>query len=175
MKNNGLKIWTVIEKIAYAILKFLFNILHKELTDAAFQAFMQFVKFGIVGVSNTIVSYALYAVSLIIFQKNHLIPEMDYLVAQIIAFALSVLWSFYWNNKMVFVVEEGRKRSLWRALLKTYVSYSFTGLFLNSVLLVLWVKLFHISEFLGPIINLLINVPINFLINKFWAFKTKEE
>ncbi|MDE5864126.1 MAG: GtrA family protein, partial [Lachnospiraceae bacterium] len=98
----------------------------------------------------------------------------DYIVAQVIAFVLSVLWSFYWNNKMVFVVEEGKQRSIWRALLKTYVSYSFTGLFLNSVLLVLWVKLFHISEFLGPIINLAINVPINFLINKFWAFKTTD-
>lgn len=174
MKNSGLKVWNIIEKIAYAILNFLFNIFHKELSDETFQAFMQFVKFGIVGVSNTIVSYVLYAGSLIIFQKNHLIPKVDYLVAQVIAFVLSVLWSFYWNNKMVFVVEEGKQRSIWRALLKTYVSYSFTGLFLNSILLVLWVKLFHISEFLGPIINLVINVPINFLINKFWAFKTTD-
>ena len=174
MKNSGKKIWMVIEKVIYTILKAIFNMIHKELTDETFQAFMQFVKFGIVGVSNTIVSYVLYAVSLIVFQKNNLVPKVDYLVAQIIAFVLSVLWSFYWNNKMVFVVEEGKKRSIWRALLKTYVSYSFTGLFLNSILLVLWVKLFHISEFLGPVINLVINVPINFLINKFWAFKTTD-
>ncbi|MDE6624950.1 MAG: GtrA family protein [Lachnospiraceae bacterium] len=174
MKNSVLKVWNIIEKIAYAILDFLFKMLHKELSEETFQAFMQFVKFGIVGVSNTIVSYVLYVVSLIIFQKNHLIPKVDYIVAQVIAFVLSVLWSFYWNNKMVFVVEEGKQRSIWRALLKTYVSYSFTGLFLNSILLVLWVKLFHISEFLGPIINLAINVPINFLINKFWAFKTTD-
>lgn len=175
MKNIGKKIWDIIEKAACIILKFLFKLLHRELTDDVFAAFMQFVKFGIVGFSNTIVSYVLYVASLLLFQRYHLIPGIDYLVAQIIAFVLSVLWSFYWNNKMVFVVEEGKQRSLWRALLKTYVSYSFTGLFLNSILLVLWVDIFHISEFLGPIINLVVSVPINFLINKFWAFRTKEK
>jgi len=88
-----------------------------------------------------------------------------------IAFILSVLWSFYWNNKMVFVKEEGQQRNLWKALIKTYISYSFTGLFLNSALLVLWVDVLHISEFVAPIVNLLISVPLNFIINKFWAFK----
>lgn len=134
-------------------------------------AFMQFVKFGIVGLSNTIISYLLYVGSLLFFQYLGILPKADYLIAQIIAFVLSVLWSFYWNNKMVFVKEEGVERIWWKALLKTYVSYSFTGLFLNSILLILWVQVFHISEFLAPIINLVISVPLNFIINKFWAFK----
>ena len=33
----------------------------------------------------------------------------------------------------------------------------------------------HVSEFVAPIINLLISVPINFVINKFWAFRGKIE
>ena len=132
---------------------------------------MQFVKFGIVGVSNTVISYVLYVVSLLIFQEMGILKSTDYLVAQVIAFVLSVLWSFFWNNKIVFTVEEGQSRCLWKALLKTYVSYSFTGLFLNSILLILWVKYLGISEFVAPIINLLISVPVNFIINKFWAFR----
>ena len=88
-----------------------------------------------------------------------------------IQFVLSVLWSFYWNNKKVFVLQEGEKRSMWQALLKTYISYSFTGLFLNSALLVLWIRVLGISEFIAPIINLLVSVPLNFIINKFWAFR----
>lgn len=175
MDKVGSTLWNIIVTVVHAVLQVCFRIIHKELTDEIFDAFMQFVKFGLVGVSNTIVSYVLYAGSLLLFQKNGVFPSVDYLVAQVIAFVLSVLWSFYWNNKMVFIVEEGGQRSLWKALLKTYISYSFTGLFLNSVLLVLWVKLFHISEFLGPIINLIISVPINFLINKFWAFKTEKK
>lgn len=168
-------VWGFIEKIAHAVLVVLFKIIHKELTGEAFASFMQFVKFGLVGVSNTVISYAIYVCSLLFFQRMEVLPRIDYLVAQVIAFVLSVAWSFYWNNKLVFVVEEGQQRSIWRALLKTYVSYSFTGLFLNSILLVLWVDLLHMSEFLAPIFNLIINVPINFLINKFWAFKTKDK
>lgn len=88
---------------------------------------------------------------------------------------LEKLWSFFWNNKIVFTVEEGQSRCLWKILMKTYVSYSFTGLFLNSILLILWVKYLGISEFVAPIINLLISVPVNFIINKFWAFRSDSE
>ena len=163
--------WNFIEKTAYIILKRSFSFVGKELRDEGFASLMQFVKFGIVGVSNTVISYVLYAISLLGFQKAGLFANVDYLLAQIIAFVLSVLWSFYWNNKMVFVPKEGEKRSVIGALIKTYISYSFTGLFLNSILLILWVQIFHISEFIAPIINLLISVPLNFMINKFWAFK----
>lgn len=68
-------------------------------------------------------------------------------------------------------MEEGEQRQVLKALVRTYISYSFTGLFLNSALMVLWVDVLHISEFLAPVFNLLMSVPVNFLINKFWAFK----
>ncbi len=173
MNNSGNVLWNFVEKVVYAVMHFLFSIVRKELSDETFDAFMQFVKFGIVGVSNTVISYLIYVVSLIAFKKFGWFSSCDYLVSQIVAFILSVLWSFYWNNKMVFIVKEGQKRNMWKALLKTYVSYSFTGLFLNSILIVLWVRVLGISEFLAPIINLLISVPINFLINKFWAFRDR--
>lgn len=175
MRKRTNKLWELIERIAYVILNNFFKIFKRNLTNDKFEAFMQFVRFGIVGVSNTVISYVLYAVSLLGFQKAGIFSEVDYLVAQVIAFVLSVLWSFYWNNKFVFTVDDGENRSIWKALLKTYVSYSFTGLFLNSVLLVLWVQVLHISEFVAPIINLLVSVPVNFLINKFWAFRTENK
>ena len=71
----------------------------------------------------------------------------------------------------MFTLQEGEERSAVKALVKTFISYSFTGLFLSSVLLVLWVQVMHISEFVAPIINLLVTVPLNFIINKLWAFK----
>ncbi len=134
---------------------------------------MQFVRFGIVGLSNTVISYVLYAVFLLLFQHFGMLEGIDYIVAQVIQFFLSVLWSFYWNNRMVFRLGEGEHRSLLKALLKTYVSYAFTGLFLSSILLIFWVQVLHISEFIAPIINLCVSVPLNFLINKFWAFKNE--
>ena len=97
--------------------------------------------------------------------------KADYLIAQVIAFVLSVLWSFYWNRKYVFNSEDGEAVPWYKALIKTYISYAFTGLFLNTVLAVLWVQILGISKMIAPIVNLLISVPLNFIMNKFWAFK----
>jgi putative flippase GtrA len=163
--------WNLIEKISRWFIRLIFKIMHKESSAAAETAFIQFVKFGIVGVTNTVISYVLYAGSLLLMQRFKVLPHFDYLIAQVIAFVLSVLWSFYWNNKYVFKLGDNQGRNIWRALIKTYISYSFTGLFLSSVLLIFWVRIVGLSEFLAPILNLIISVPLNFIINKFWAFK----
>lgn len=167
-------IWELIERIILTVLKVLFRLLKKELTDDTFETIMQFVKFGIVGLSNTVLAYVIYVVSLLVFRRLGILSDNGYLIAQVISFVLSVLWSFYWNNRLVFTLCEGEERSIVSSLIKTFISYSFTGLFLNSVLLVLWVRVLHISEIIAPIINIPINVPINFIINKFWAFKKKD-
>ncbi len=168
--NMGTKAWKVIECIMEWFLR---KVLHLKINDKQWETLVQFVKFGIVGLSNTIISYVIYIVALLIFQHNQWMPAWDYLVAQIVAFILSVLWSFYWNNKYVFSKQEDTQRNLLQALLKTYISYAFTGLFLNSVLSLLWVEILHISKLIAPIINLLVSVPLNFIMNKFWAFREK--
>ena len=73
--------------------------------------------------SNTIISYLLYVVTLLLVSKSGV--KFDYIIANIVSWLLSVLWSFYWNNKFVFKKEEGEKRNIWAALFKTYVSYGF--------------------------------------------------
>ena len=62
----------------------------------------QFIRFGLVGLSNTLIGYVIYLVSLKLFRAAGLFPGTDYYVAQGVMFVLSVLWSFYWNNKYVF-------------------------------------------------------------------------
>lgn len=151
---------------------FLEKVLRSGITEEKFASILQFIQFCVVGLSNTVISYIIYVTALLIFQHFSILREVDYLVAQFIGFVLSVLWSFYWNNKYVFK-SNGEKRNLICALLKTYISYAFTGLFLNSILSIVWVEVFHWSKLIAPIVNLLISVPLNFVLNKFWAFKTK--
>ena len=117
----------------------------------------------------------IYVVVFVIFQMNEWFPNADYIIAQIFAFILSVLWSFYWNNKYVFKLSNKSLHNVFIALIKTYVSYAFTGLFLNSILSLFWVDILHVNKLFAPIINLLISVPLNFLLNKFWAFKEKKQ
>lgn len=167
----GKTIYGFIEKIYMFFVELLFKIIKKDLTDKKRQTSKEFLQFGLVGVSNTIISYLLYVVTLLLVSKSSV--KFDYIIANIVSWLLSVLWSFYWNNKFVFKKEEGEKRNIWAALFKTYVSYGFTGLILNNILSVLWVSVLHISKMLAPIINLVISIPINFFMNKLWAFGKK--
>lgn len=131
---------------------------------------VQFIKFGIVGVSNTLVSYVLNLLSLFVLEKYDV--AYDYVIANTVAFVLSVLWSFYWNEKFVFTEnhDEYKSNKLVR-LLKMYLSYGFTGIILNNVLSYLWISVLGISKVIAPLINSAIGVPINYVLNKKWTFE----
>ena len=124
---------------------------------------LQFIKFGLVGITNTAVSYGIYA--LILFLGGH------YLAASIVAFMVSVAWSYLLNNRFVFQTSDGEKRVWWKTLLKTYLSYGLTGLLLANALLYVWVDVIGINPYLAFFINLVITIPTNFLLNKLWAFR----
>lgn len=142
---------------------------HITMTDEMQDSMFQFIKFGIVGVTNTIISYVLNVLVLVLL--NPLNVSWDFVAGNAVAFILSVLWSFYWNNRFVFSVQEGQKRNIWKTLLKTYIAYAFTGIVLNNILGWLWISILHISKYVAPLINLIISVPVNFIINKRWAFE----
>lgn len=119
----------------------------------------QFVKFGLVGVTNTAISMGIYY--LLVFLGVH------YLLANLTGFVISVLNSYYWNNKFVFnKTSEGHLKPL----IKTYLAYSVT-LGLSTLLLWVMVQQLGISQYIAPVINLFITVPINFVMNKLWAYK----
>lgn len=120
----------------------------------------QFIKFGLVGVSNTVISLAIYYAFVFIN------PDL-YILGNTVGFVVSVLNSYYWNNKYVF---EKSEQGHLKTILKTYMAYGGTFI-LGTILLFLMVEIFGISQYLAPIINLIITIPLNFLINKFWAFK----
>ncbi len=90
-----------------------------------------------------------------------------------IGYVSSIFWSFYLNRKYVFA--DGENVVPWyKALIKSFIAYSFTGVFLNSVLSVLRVQIVGAPKIIATIINLVINVPVNFVMNKFWVFRGKE-
>lgn len=123
----------------------------------------QFIKFGIVGVSNTVVNMAVYYFFL-------WLDEGLYLVGFLLGTVLSILNAFIWNELFVFNGNKRDVKSVLRRLGKAYVSYGATGI-LSNVLLWVEVTLLSISKVIAPVINLLITIPLNFLINKLWAFK----
>ena len=124
---------------------------------------IQFLKFSIVGLSNTIVSYLVYAALLFI--------GVNYIVANIVSYFSGVINSFYWNNKYVFDNERSDLSSLISSFSKLLASSAFTGLIINNILLYFWVSVLGISSILGPLLNLFVTYPLNYILSKYWAFK----
>ena len=168
MKSSLTKLWCGLEQILYFIMV---KVLHLSVLNKNWDGFMQFVKFGIIGLSNTVISYILNVAVLLILSPFSV--SWDFFAGNMVGFLLSVLWSFYWNNRFVFTMQEGQQRSVWKALLKTYLAYGFTGIILNNILSWLWITKFGISKFIAPVINLIVSVPLNFIINKLWAFRAE--
>jgi putative flippase GtrA len=123
----------------------------------------QFVKFGAVGFLNTAVSYLVYYA--LVYAGLH------YIAASAISFIVSVLNSFFLNNKYVFKQRGNEKRDVRGVLVKTYASYTLTGLVLQNILLFIFVDVLHMSKFVAPPLCLTVTVPLNFVLNKKWAFE----
>jgi putative flippase GtrA len=121
---------------------------------------LQFVKFGIVGVLNTVIGLGIYYIFIYI-------SVTLYIAGNTVGFIAGVLNSYYWNNRYVFNKSD---ESHFKPLIKTFIAYGVT-LLLATILLIIMVQYLHISEWVAPLINLVITVPLNFLLNKFWAFK----
>ena len=158
------------------------------------KSLLQFIKFCIVGLSNTIICEGIYVVLLFL--------GVHYLAANIIGNLISILNAYYWSNKYVFKAEEGEQRVWWKVLLKTYATYGFS-MVLSAGLLVFWLELVKLEQYMGPVlsllgnlgilevlgnvgivleakilseilaaaINLIITIPLNYVINKYWAFR----
>lgn len=121
----------------------------------------QFICFAIVGCSNLIISLSMYYV--LLYLKIH------YQIANIIGFVVGSLNGYIWNKNWVFKQKDMRVD----ALIKFYSTYIGSWI-LGAILLWLEVEILNISKWLVPFINILITTPINYVLNKHWTFKSKE-
>lgn len=130
--------------------------------DKKDEIILQFIKFGLVGVSNTLVAWICYYFFL-------WFDEDLYMVGSVIGTVVSIANAFFWNDKFVFKSDNNDWRSKLKRLGKTYVSYGGTSL-LGILLLWIEVRFLGISKVIAPPVNLLITIPLNFLMNKYWTF-----
>jgi len=161
----GTKIWDFFEHIGRVTVDAILGMFKIKVSDKKWTAFMQFTKFGLVGVTNTFISYFIYLIFLFALGKEY------YLVGSVVGFIVSVLNSFYLNDKYVFKKKEEVNRSKYKALLKVFLSYASTGLILSNILLIIFIDYLYVPETIAPLVGLLITIPINYIMNKVWAFK----
>ena len=160
--------------------------------NSRFSPLVQFIKFGLVGISNTLISYGIEMLCYYVLLKNASFPllcgllkalgisasgeQVRIAVVTIIAFLVSVTNSFYWNSRYVFKQEEKRSTAqLIGSYFKTMASYAVTGLLLSPAIK-MWLSNAGTPYWLAALGSLVISIPLNYLLNKFWAFrKTKKE
>lgn len=148
-------------------------------------ALVQFVKFGLVGVSNTAISYGIEMLCYYVFFPTTAFTvirsflsncnlqvgaeTIRIILTTVLAFLISVTNSFYWNSKHVFA-EKRTGRELFFSYIKTVLCYGVTGLVLSP-----WLKVFltemGMAYWLATLFSLVISIPLNFVLNKFWAYR----
>ena len=135
--------------------------------DELIKTFVQFIKFGIIGFMNTVISYA-------ITNSCYYLLHLHEQISNLIAFIITVFISFMLNGRFVFN-ETLEERKFWKSLLRVYAAYSTTGIFLTAILLYVEEHLLGIPHYIATLMNLVVTVPTNFLLNKFWAYRDQNK
>lgn len=158
------------------------------LQNEKLSSLIQFIKFGLVGVSNTAISYGIEMLCYyVLFKNTKFIGILNLLallgistdgnnvkivITTIIAFVVSVSNSYFWNNRYVFGSGKKSFSEHFKTYFKTFACYGITGLVLSPIIKILLTKI-SVPFFIASLGALVITIPLNFVMNKFWAFKSK--
>ena len=149
---------------------------------------VQFVKFGLVGLSGVVVNVAVFSATLLLWlvltghigsaaelthslrglvTKSALdVPHVAYYVANALGFAVSVMTNYYLNRRWTF-----RSTGRVSSELPKFVTVSIVAYAGNLVVF----SLAHTQLQLGPVVSQLVAIvvvmPINYVANKLWSFR----
>lgn len=119
----------------------------------------RFIKFGLVGVLNTIINWILFI----------LLDSIGvyYIISNIIAYSISTLNSYLWNSKWVFKYNgDNVNQTTFK-----FIILNIIGLVLNTIILFLLVDIIKLPKIIALIITTGIVMILNYFINKLWVFK----
>jgi putative flippase GtrA len=124
---------------------------------------LQFVKFGIVGVSNTLIFFLVYTLLLKVF-------GVWYVAASGIGFAVGAVNGFLWNRAWTFRGHVGDALTP----VRWFVVQS-CGLLVNLGLVYLFVDGVGLGELIGQAVTIMIVTVLTFLVNRSWTFRGHQE
>jgi putative flippase GtrA len=117
----------------------------------------QFIKFCLVGVTNTGISLLVYALLLKL--------NVHYLAASTISYLAGIANGYFFSSSFVFKEKFNYVQGL--KFLGVYLS----SLLINLAFLYILVDLLNVSEFFAQVIVTGFNVIYNYFLNKLWTFK----
>lgn len=133
--------------------------------DSHQRAIHQFVKFGVIGVVNTFIDFAIYY----LLTRFTGLRESIY-IANVISFTIAVTFSYFANRTWTFSM--AKKAGMGEAV--KFYSTAITGFLINISILFIGVHVFGFFDLFAKLIATIIVIMWNFFVNKFWVFKTKQ-
>ncbi len=118
---------------------------------------VRIVRFVIVGVSNTALGYGIFRAA------NILMPAFG---AQCVSYAISMLWSYYWNRRWTFQSQDNVASEASR-FFTTQIAF----MLLSSAALGYLVDRKHLPASLCWLGTVAIITVLNFLVSRYWSFK----
>ena len=124
---------------------------------------LQFIKFGIVGISNTLLTFVVYTLLLKVF-------GVWYLAASAIGFAVGAVNGFLLNRRWTFRGHVGDARTPLR-----WMAVQSCGLGLNEALLFFWVDTVGLDKLVGQALAIAVVTVLTFLANRAWTFRMRTD
>ncbi|MEO6603421.1 MAG: GtrA family protein [Polyangiaceae bacterium] len=115
------------------------------------------VRFGVVGVSNTVIGYT-------VFRGAHRV--LPAAASQALSYLLGTLWSYYWNRRWTFKSQGNVASEAAR-----FFSLQAGFLVLSASLLGLLVDHLHENPTVSWLGTAALCTVLNFVASRFWAFK----
>ena len=129
---------------------------------------IQFLRFGVVGVINTLIHTAIYNIA-----SNF---GLHHMLCQTLGFLISSMNSFLMNYKLVFKSENVNKGMIIR-FYSTYVASFLVTIVVTYVCVDVlgFYPVLNLGSFgkieLIPLLPLAFTIPMNFVLNKYWVYK----
>lgn len=124
-----------------------------------YKSLIQFIKFGIVGISNTLLT------ALIIWILLKVLHCSDYF-SNFTGYIVGLLNSFIWNRKWTFESKTKVSATLFKFILTFAICYI---LQLGNLYLLLHFT--HIDSYICQLLSIVVYTIINFILNKNYTFK----
>ncbi len=135
---------------------------HKDDHPSRLEILRQFIRFNLVGVLNTLLTYGIYS-GLVYLGVHHL-------AAVVIEYAFGIVFSYLLNKRFTFAVRGGGSRMFGRMLL-AYIP----TLLLNALLLWLLVDRLHWNKYVGQAVALGLVSVLSFIAQKVFVFRLRKE
>jgi putative flippase GtrA len=123
------------------------------------KSLFQFIKFGIVGVSNTLLTAGVIWILMKVFHCS------DY-VSNFIGYIIGLTNSFIWNRKWTFESKTKVSVTVFKFIVTFAISYAVQLGNLYALL-----HLTHIDPYYCQLLSIVVYTLINFILNKYYTFK----